>query len=51
MSTLKFDEGRPMQVLVAPIVSETATMVAEKANGVTFKVLQKAIKPENKAAV
>jgi large subunit ribosomal protein L23 len=26
----KFDEGRLMQVLVAPIVSEKATMVAEK---------------------
>jgi large subunit ribosomal protein L23 len=32
MSTLKFDEGRLMQVLVAPIVSEKATMVAEKNN-------------------
>ena len=29
MSTLKFDEGRLMQVLVAPIVSEKAPMVAE----------------------
>ncbi len=36
----KFDEGRLMQVLVAPIVSEKATMVAEKSNAVTFKVLQ-----------
>jgi len=51
MSTLKFDEGRLMQVLVAPIVSEKATMVAEKANVVTFKVLQDATKPEIKAAV
>lgn len=51
MSTLKFDEGRLMQVLVAPIVSEKATMVAEKANVVTFKVLQSATKPEIKAAV
>ncbi|MCD2512624.1 MULTISPECIES: 50S ribosomal protein L23 [Comamonas] len=51
MSTLKFDEGRLMQVLVAPIVSEKATMVAEKANVVTFKVLQNATKPEIKAAV
>ena len=40
MSTLKFDEGRLMQVLVAPIVSEKATMVAEKSNAVTFKVLR-----------
>ena len=47
----KFDEGRLMQVLVAPIVSEKATMVADKTNAVTFKVLQCATKPEIKAAV
>ena len=47
----KFDEGRLMQVLVAPIVSEKATMVSEKSNAVTFKVLQNATKPEIKAAV
>ncbi len=46
-----FDEGRLMQVLVAPIVSEKATMVADKTNAVTFKVLQDATKPEIKAAV
>ncbi|MFT3812994.1 MAG: 50S ribosomal protein L23 [Acidovorax sp.] len=51
MSTLKFDEGRLMQVLVAPIVSEKATLVAEQSNAVTFKVLQNATKPEIKAAV
>ena len=51
MSTLKFDEGRLMQVLVAPFVSEKATMVAEKSNAVTFKVLQSATKHEIKAAV
>lgn len=45
------DEGRLMQVLVAPIVSEKATLVAEKSNAVTFKVLQDATKPEIKAAV
>ena len=28
MSAVKFEEGRLMQVLVAPIVSEKATMVA-----------------------
>jgi large subunit ribosomal protein L23 len=47
----KFDEGRLMQVLVAPIVSEKATMVADKTNAVLFKVLQDATKPEIKAAV
>lgn len=49
--TKSFDEGRLMQVLVAPVVSEKATMVAEKSNAVTFKVLQNATKPEIKAAV
>ena len=48
---IKFDEGRLMQVLVAPIVSEKATMIAEKTNTVTFKVLQDATKFEIKAAV
>ena len=47
----QFDEGRLMSVLVAPIVSEKATMVADKTNAVTFKVLQDATKPEIKAAV
>jgi len=51
MSTQKFDEGRLMAGLVAPIVSEKATMVAEKSNAVTYKVLQDATKPEIKAAV
>ena len=46
-----FDEGRLMQVLVGPIVSEKATMVGEKSNAVTFKVLQDATKYEIKAAV
>ena len=46
-----FDEGRLAQVLVAPIVSEKATSVAEKNNQVLFKVLRDATKPEIKAAV
>ena len=51
MSAAQFDEGRLMQVLVAPIVSEKATQVAEKTNAVLFKVLRDATKPEIKAAV
>ena len=51
MSAAKFDEGRLMQVLVAPIVSEKATRVAEDNNTVMFKVLRDASKPEIKAAV
>ena len=50
-SRAKYDEGRLMAVLVAPIVSEKATHVADKSNAVTFKVLQDATKPEIKAAV
>jgi large subunit ribosomal protein L23 len=42
---------RLMQVLVAPIVSEKSTLVAEKNNQITFRVLQDATKPEIKAAV
>ena len=48
---LKFNEGRLAQVLLAPIVSEKATSVAEKHNQVLFKVLRDATKPEIKAAV
>jgi large subunit ribosomal protein L23 len=51
MSTQQFDEGRLMAVLVAPIVSEKATLVAEKSNAIMFKVLRDATKPEIKAAV
>ncbi len=51
MKPLKYDDGRLMQVLVAPIVSEKATLVAEKNNTVAFKVLQDATKYEIKAAV
>ena len=47
----QFDEGRLMQVLIAPVISEKATLVAEKSNAVTFKVLRDATKPEIKAAV
>ena len=51
MSTKKFDEGRLMAVLLAPVVSEKATMAAEQSNSVIFKVMHDATKPENKAAV
>jgi len=51
MSAPKFAEGRLASVLLAPIVSEKATQVAEKHNQVLFKVLRNATKPEIKAAV
>jgi large subunit ribosomal protein L23 len=44
-------EGRLAQILIAPIVSEKATMAAEKHNQVLFKVMRDATKPEIKAAV
>ena len=45
------NEGRLAQILIAPIVSEKATMAAEKHNQVLFKVMRDATKPEIKAAV
>ena len=53
MSTIpkKFDEGRLMAVLIGPVVSEKATMAAERSNAATFRVMQDATKPEIKAAV
>ena len=47
----KFDENRLATILMAPIISEKATSVAEKNNQVMFKVLRDATKPEIKAAV
>ena len=43
--------SRLAQILIAPIVSEKATMTAEKHNQVLFKVLRDATKTEIKAAV
>ncbi|MBA4341178.1 MAG: 50S ribosomal protein L23 [Methylibium sp.] len=51
MSAVKYSEGRLASVLLAPIVSEKATAIAEKHNQVLFKVLRDATKPEIKAAV
>ncbi len=50
-NTAKFNANRLAQVLIAPIVSEKATMTAEKHNQILFKVLRDATKPEIKAAV
>jgi large subunit ribosomal protein L23 len=45
------NNDRLMLVLIAPIVTEKATMVAEKNNQIVFRVVQDATKPEIKAAV
>ena len=42
---------RLMQIILAPIVTEKATFVAEKNNQVSFRVIADATKPEIKAAV
>jgi large subunit ribosomal protein L23 len=47
----RFNEGRLMQLITTPLISEKATMVGEANNTVVFKVLQDANKYEIKAAV
>jgi len=42
---------RLMQVLLAPVVTEKATQLAEKSGQVAFRVVPDATKPEIKAAV
>ncbi|MFC3109903.1 50S ribosomal protein L23 [Undibacterium arcticum] len=52
MSTIvKHSEERLMKVLLAPVISEKATFVAEKNEQVVFRVAPDATKPEIKAAV
>ncbi len=45
------NQERLMKVLLAPIISEKSTSVAEQNNQIAFRVLQDATKPEIKAAV
>lgn len=51
MTALRYDQERLLQVLLAPQISEKATMVAERANQTVFYVAPDATKPEVKAAV
>ena len=44
-------QERLMQVLLAPVVSEKSTYVADKGNQYVFRVVSDATKPEIKAAV
>ena len=48
---IKTTPDRLYQVLLAPIVSEKATFIADKREQVLFKVTPSATKPEVKAAV
>ncbi|WP_216352518.1 50S ribosomal protein L23 [Aquaspirillum sp. LM1] len=45
------NQERLMQVILAPVVSEKSTLVADKNEQVVFKVATDATKPEVKAAV
>ena len=51
MTVAKYPAQRLMQVLLAPVVSEKSTFVADKNEQVVFRVVQDATKPEIKAAV
>jgi large subunit ribosomal protein L23 len=51
MTAIRKNDHRLLQVLLAPVVSEKATMVAEKNEQVVFEVAKSATKPEIKAAV
>ena len=51
MSANKFSDERLIKVLLAPQISEKATLVAEKNEQVIFRVAPDATKPEIKAAV
>jgi len=50
-ATANQNEERLMKVLLAPVISEKATFVAEKNEQVVFLVARDATKPEIKAAV
>ena len=50
-AVVKHSEERLMKVLLAPVISEKSTMVADKNEQVMFLVAPDATKPEIKAAV
>ena len=51
MSAVQIKEERLLQVILAPVISEKATMLADKREQVIFRVATTATKPEIKAAV
>ena len=48
---VKYNSERLMTVLLAPVVSEKGTHIADRYEQVIFRVMQNATKPEVKAAV
>lgn len=51
MNAAKTNEDRLYQVILAPVISEKATYIADKHDQVIFRVAPDATKPEIKAAV
>lgn len=51
MKTVPMKEERLLQIILAPVISEKATMLADKREQIIFKVSPSATKPEVKAAV
>ncbi|TCS74127.1 LSU ribosomal protein L23P [Sulfuritortus calidifontis] len=51
MNAVKMNEERLMQVILAPVISEKSTRVADQNEQVVFQVAPDATKPEIKAAV
>lgn len=51
MNDVKFNEERLMQVILAPVISEKSTRLADKHEQVVLRVARDASKPEIKAAV
>jgi large subunit ribosomal protein L23 len=49
--SVRFNQERLMTLLLAPVISEKGTHIADKYEQVVFKVAQDATKPEVKAAV
>jgi large subunit ribosomal protein L23 len=45
------NQERLMTIILAPVISEKSTMIADKLEQVAFKVVSDATKPEIKAAV
>ena len=51
MNAIKYSNERLMNVLLAPVISEKATFIADKHEQAVFRVVADATKPEIKAAV
>jgi large subunit ribosomal protein L23 len=51
MNAVPMKEERLLQVILAPVISEKATMLADRREQVIFRVASDATKPEIKAAV